>query len=399
MSVQGKRKIFLRGAAALLGVVLAFGIFGDSVFGKMDCKAAEYFYTVTFYPGNHGNFQGTEMVTVDNSVSGSSYEISTDGSAIRISGLCAGDVVGLDAAMEGAVELDEDSRYYVKGIRVSGRDNSTVDASAFRVEEDRDYVVAYGIRGDLTSYVVHYQDAQGNALAPSRTYYGNVGDRPRMAYLYIEGYQPQAYNLTKTLLKNEAENVFAFVYTRIPAGGTGGSGTGGTGGGTGTGGAGMGGAGTGTGGTGGDGTGGAGAAGGQTTGAGGAAAGAGAGNAPGDTGNVTNPDDGADAGNADDGAAQGGDAQAPGGDQGDDAQMPDDGNDGPQDEVNLDDAETPLATFDGENGQEDSSGFRFPVWASICIAVAGAVAVVAVLWVMLAARKKARAGEEEHKKE
>ena len=384
MSRRGKGKAFLRGAAALLGAVLAFGNFGDSAFGKMDCRAAEYFYTVTFYPGNHGSFQGTGMVTVDNSASGSSYEVSTDGGAIRISGLRAGDVVGLDAAMEGAVELGEDSRYYVKGIRASGRDNSTVDASAFRVEEDRDYVVAYGIRGDLTSYVVNYQDTQGNALAPSRTYYGNVGDRPRMAYLYIEGYQPQAYNLTKTLSKNEAENVFTFVYTRVPAGGTGG------GGGTGDAGTGTG----GTGGTGGAGTDGAGEAGGQTPGEGG-----GAGNVPGDGGNVPNPDDGAGAGNADDGAGQGGDAQAPGGDQGDEALVPNDGNSGPEDEVNLDDTETPLAEFNGENGQEEaSSGFRFPVWASICIALAGAAAVVAALWVMLAARKRAKAGEE-HKME
>lgn len=392
MSGRGKRRIFLRGAAALLGAVLALGNPGNPVFGKMDCRAAEYYYTVTFYTGNHGSFQGTEMVTVDNSASGSSYEISADGSAIRISGLCAGDVVGLDAAMEGAVKLDEDSRYYVKGIRVSGRDNATVDASAFRVEEDRDYVVAYGIRGDLTSYVVHYQDTQGNTLAPSRTYYGNVGDKPRMAYLYIEGYQPQAYNLTKTLSKNEAENVFTFVYTRIPAGG--GIGTGGAGGGTG---------GTGTGGAGGtgDGTGGAGAAGGQvpgaegsaggTNGTGGGTGGAGAadGQAPGaEGGNVPNPDEGQGAGNGDDGTGQD-----------DDVQIPDDGAGGPVDEVNLDDEETPLGGFDGnaESG-EGSSGFRFPVWASVCIAVVGAAAVVAALWVMLAARKKAKA-EEEHKVE
>ena len=224
MSRLLKKGIFLGKAAALLCVLLAFG--------TIDARAEAYSYTVTFYPGNHGSFQGTELVSVDNSASGSDYEISSVGNAIRVSGLCAGDVVGFDAAMEGALELEEGSRYYVKGIRVSGRDNSTVDASAFCVEEDRDYVVAYGIRGDLTSYVVNYQDREGNTLAPSRTYYGNVGDKPRMAYLYIEGYQPQAYNLTKTLSKNAAENVFTFVYTRVSGGQTGGGndGGGGTGG-------------------------------------------------------------------------------------------------------------------------------------------------------------------------
>lgn len=37
-----------------------------------------------------------------------------------------------------------------------------------------------------------------------------------VAYHYIEGYQPQAYNLIKTLSKNEAENVFTFVYEPVP---------------------------------------------------------------------------------------------------------------------------------------------------------------------------------------
>ena len=36
-----------------------------------------------------------------------------------------------------------------------------------------------------------------------------------VAYLYIEGWQPQAYNMTQTLKKDPAENVFDFVYTRV----------------------------------------------------------------------------------------------------------------------------------------------------------------------------------------
>ena len=69
-------------------------------------------------------------------------------------------------------------------------------------------MVAYGIQGDMVSYTVNYQDGGGNELAPSRTYYGAVGDKPVIAYQYIEGYRPDAYNLTKTLGKNEADNVF-----------------------------------------------------------------------------------------------------------------------------------------------------------------------------------------------
>ncbi|MCI8930475.1 MAG: hypothetical protein HFI00_13665, partial [Lachnospiraceae bacterium] len=53
--------------------------------------------------------------------------------------------------------------------------------------------------------------------------------KPVVAFLYVEGYVPQAYNLTKTLSKNEAENIFTFVYSPAAAG----NGNGGTGGGQG----------------------------------------------------------------------------------------------------------------------------------------------------------------------
>ena len=115
---SGRKPWKLLAGAALLCTALALG--------KTESHAEGYTYTATFYPGNHGTFQGTEQVSVDNSSSGSSYEIEGDGDAIRVSGLEAGDIVSFDAACEGAVKLEEGSRYYVKGIRVSGRDNSKV---------------------------------------------------------------------------------------------------------------------------------------------------------------------------------------------------------------------------------------------------------------------------------
>lgn len=196
---------------------------------RMECQAAEgYTYTVTFYPGNHGTFNGIGGVSVWGGGTGAS--VSMEGQAIKVSGLKSGDMVSFDAAMDGTVALEEGSKYYVKGIRLSGRDNNTVDTSAFRVDCDRDYVVAYGIRGDMVSYAVNYQDEAGNALAPGRRYYGNVGDKPVVAFLYVEGYEPMAYNLTKTLVSNEAENVFTFVYTRVASSSGGGASGGGTGG-------------------------------------------------------------------------------------------------------------------------------------------------------------------------
>ncbi len=199
----------------LLIGLLSFGMIAwpGTINSRAAAESGDYTYTVTFYTGNHGSFTGRNHISVDNSKTASEYQVAGGGAEITVSGLKRNDVVSFDAAMEGAVELG-DGKYYVKGIRQSGRDNNTVATSAFRVEGDRDYVVAYGIRGDMTSYVVEYQDAEGNTLAPSRTYYGNIGDKPVVAFLYIEGYEPQAYNQTKTLDANAAENVFTFVYSQ-----------------------------------------------------------------------------------------------------------------------------------------------------------------------------------------
>lgn len=172
--------------------------------------AEEYTYQVSFYAGNQGTFSGLDGIAVG---SRGQAQLSLEEDRIVISGLKAGDRITFDT-QQGAVSLKDEGKYYVQGVRLSGRDNdnASVDASAFTVEGDEDYVVAYGIRGEMVAYTVNYLDEDGSALAPSRTYYGNVGDKPVVAYLYMEGYMPQALSLTKTLSQNEAENVFDFTY-------------------------------------------------------------------------------------------------------------------------------------------------------------------------------------------
>ena len=167
-------------------------------------------YTITLYAGKQGTLTGA------GAPGASGGQIDRNDSRVVVKELTQGSVVTFNA--QDMVELPEDSKYYVKGIRQSGRDNgeaADVSNSAITVTEDRDYVVFYGIKGDLVSYKVNYQDASGNQLAGSRTYHGNIGDKPVVAFLYLDGYEPQAYNLTKTLSANEAENVFTFVYTPI----------------------------------------------------------------------------------------------------------------------------------------------------------------------------------------
>ena len=110
-----------------------------------------------------------------------------------------------------------DDKYYARGIREAGLDNAMVYAGesvSITINEDIDFVVAYGMKSSAVTYTVNYRSNNGTTLAPSQTYYGNVGDKPVVAHIYIDGYQPQAYNLTKTLSENEAENVFTFTYTQ-----------------------------------------------------------------------------------------------------------------------------------------------------------------------------------------
>lgn len=349
--------------SSILSVCLILGLCA------VDTQAAgrePYSYTVKFYAGNHGSFAGREHVNVDNSRSGSSYRIEEGQDVITIRNLARGDRVNFDAAMAGAVTLAGDSKYYVKGIRQSGRDNDTVGLSSFRVEGDRDYVVAYGIRGDLTSYVVQYQDANGRTLADSHTYYGNVGDRPVVAFLYIEGYTPQAYNLTGTLSGNTADNVFTFVYTRTRTGGGGGTGTGG--GTEGTGGAGT----TGTGGT-------ATGAGGTAPGAVGTGAAAGTGGAAG-----TGAADGAAGGAAADGGAGAiaGGAEAGGGAEA--QQVPDE--EVPADEtpelVEAGDEEVPL------DAPESTSSPTMLISVTTGLIAAAALIVLMVFWMKRRKREK-----------
>ena len=172
-------------------------------------EAEGYTYTVVLYPGNQGSFPASGPLSVQSDTA----SVSFSERKIRITGLRRGDRVGYDASEEGAILLKDGSRYYAKGIRESGKDNSTLGPSSFAVTGDREYVVAYGIRGKIVSYRIHYRSTTGKTLLPSRTCYGNIGDRPVAAWAYVDGYLPQAYNLTRTLSADPAKNDFTFIYT------------------------------------------------------------------------------------------------------------------------------------------------------------------------------------------
>ncbi len=177
-------------AAFLLACCLTFGL-------SLRSRAEDYTYTVRFYSGRQGTFGGEEVLVFD--------------------GLHYGERVSFRVQM---VTLVDESKYYIKGIRESGKDNNTVGLTSFLVTKDQDYTVAYGILGESVAYTINYRDPQGVSIAPSETYYGNVNDKLVIAYQYVDGYEPEFYNITQTLSKNAAANVFDFIYHPVERSGT-----------------------------------------------------------------------------------------------------------------------------------------------------------------------------------
>lgn len=180
--------------ALLMTLVLAFGTVTS--YGTIDDKDA-YGYTIKVYSGDQGHF-GSNKSTTQKTIK------------------CApGEKVTLSIS---SLDLKLDNKeYYIRGFREAGHDNDEMAQSlAITVDQDMSYEVAYGLKGGMVSYVVNYVDrSTGEELLASDTYYGMKGDKPVVAYKYVEGYQPQAYNLGKTLSADESANVFDFKYTKV----------------------------------------------------------------------------------------------------------------------------------------------------------------------------------------
>ena len=179
-----------KGKRFLVSLLTVSMTLGASTMSVMADDTTPYTYKVTLSAGNKGTINGQNKIEQTNIASGSTVTFNLNDIQVT------------------------DDKYYVKGIHLSGRDNNeTLAAPSFTVDKDADYVVAYGIKGNMVAYTVNYQDASGKSLAESQTFYGNIGDKPVVAYRYIENYIPDALALTKTLSDNESENVFTFTYT------------------------------------------------------------------------------------------------------------------------------------------------------------------------------------------
>ena len=327
---------------SLLILSVMFLMVGQNVLAQ-ETDETGYTYTVRLSAGNQGELTGEGITVVrgDDNANPEGTSVRREGNMMVVSGLQYDDKVYI---IPGDAAKATDERYSIRGVRRSGRDNSEAVQSTGSIASDMDYVIAYRVSGNMVRYTVQYLDAAGNNLLPSDTYYGNPGERQYVSARYVDGYLPQAYNLVMTLSPNEAENVYTFRYTPVEAGGT----TATEGGGTTT-------TTTGTG------------AGAGTTGAGAAGAGAGAAGA--------------------DDTAAGADA----GVGGDVAAVPDEEvplDEGPEDLVDLDDEEVPLANMNQERPGKIMS--YLPVY--IGIGLVAAIALVATA-IYLRKRRKVPAKE------
>ena len=147
-----------------------------------------------------------------------------DGKTVKLGPFHYGDECTVDINSLG-LKIKDPGTYYARGLKIAGHDNDEVSKRdfqryKFKVTGDDSFSVAYALKGSMVKYVVNYVDEAGNTVHDSETFYGMIGDYPVVSYQTVDGYLPDAYNKGKTLVEDESENVFTFVYSQNAGGGT-----------------------------------------------------------------------------------------------------------------------------------------------------------------------------------
>ncbi len=192
---------------------------------------AEYEYKVTLLAGQYGSIDDDEKVEFYVPYNGTvTFEQAVEDGEQIIKATAEGKTytLRLNTKIEGA------AKFFCKGFHVSGIE--TVKNGPQTIEKDMVYVASYGMKGRIVSYTAKFVDAAGAQKAEPKTYYGNIGDKPVITCEYIEGYVPNAIQMTGTLVDpnnlpdgwppERVPNEFTFVYhpaDTVPGGGGGGT--------------------------------------------------------------------------------------------------------------------------------------------------------------------------------
>ena len=198
MNRKERKNLLMRVGAVLIAVCMVAALALPAFAADTSSDNEPYKYTVRIFPGDKGTINGSTDPIVK--------EVEANYSWTR------GD---FDCLNQAASKTD---RYYVTGMRESGRDNNTnalYKSGNFTVDRDIDLVVSYGIKGSDVPYTINYLEVGSNkVLRKAETYYGNDGDKPAVAYLYVEGYVPQ-YEVVTGTIKAGSDNKWTFYYVKL----------------------------------------------------------------------------------------------------------------------------------------------------------------------------------------
>ena len=186
-------------------LLLSFGMMASPIVAEENEEP--YSYTIRIYRGNHGYFKDAPN---------QEYMELELGYGEALPSLNAQDLI---------VTSGESGKPYIPGtIKVSGEDllSDTVYLGGSPVTADQDYVVTYNLLLDPVEYTINYMDTRTRqpiaGMEPSK-YTGNLNEQVVMSFPYIEGYSPQARNARFTLEEGKSHN-FNFWYEPIEAPGT-----------------------------------------------------------------------------------------------------------------------------------------------------------------------------------
>ena len=174
--------------------------------------ADDYTYTVRVLGGSQGTYDGQEVAVLGPFAYGEECTLELD-----------------------KVAVNDGAKYYPKGFKVAGQD--ALAKANFSVYEDMDFVVAYGVKGKMVPYTIHFVEATNNngqwtwdenspavraevpngdsgvTLKTEATYEGKVGDQPVIAYSYAPGFRPLYKNITGKI--KDGANDWYLPYVRI----------------------------------------------------------------------------------------------------------------------------------------------------------------------------------------
>ena len=152
-----------------------------------------YSYRMKISAGNNGVIKGSSDKEI-------TFEANADGT--------------FDSFNKDIVE-STNSKYVVIGYKEAGHDTviTEEEISPVAVKADVNYVAVYGVKGNMVPYTVRYLSRDdGSTLMADATYYAPKGSSVMVSFKYIDGYAPTAYNLTKTITGDSANDVLDFRY-------------------------------------------------------------------------------------------------------------------------------------------------------------------------------------------